>query len=167
MFLGKTFNYTLFDGAIRASDLEKIKDSEGNPLRSYDPAYMNTINCVNFIFKIQTSRICFIDGDKGILQYRGIPIEQLAEKSNFLEVAYLLIVGELPTKQQMDKFSFKIKIISTKTKKNFQQSVGIAHISSQLQIYHHLPPPQSQERLKLFHFVSLLNICYDLLDAYL
>ena len=52
IFSGKTYTYTLFDGAIRASDLEKIKDSEGNPLRSYDPAYMNTINCVNFILKI-------------------------------------------------------------------------------------------------------------------
>lgn len=69
--------------------MSKIKGVEGKVLRSYDPGYMNTINC--------TSKISFINGDKGILEYRGIPIEQLAEKSNFLEVAFLLIYGELPT----------------------------------------------------------------------
>ena len=66
----------------------------------YDPGYMNTICC--------TSKISYIDGDKGILEYRGYPIEELAEKSNFLEVAFLLIHGELPTKQQFAVWNDKI-----------------------------------------------------------
>ena len=61
-----------------------------------------------YILLTKTSRISYINGDKGILQYRGIPIEQLAEKSNFLEVSYLLLFGELPNKTQLDKFSCKI-----------------------------------------------------------
>ncbi len=61
-----------------------------------------------YLYLTQTSRISYINGDKGILQYRGIPIEQLAEKSNFLEVSYLLLFGELPNKTQLDKFSGKI-----------------------------------------------------------
>lgn len=97
---GKTYNFTLKNGLVKASDLATVKDSEGNPLRSYDPAYMNTVNC--------TSTISFIDGDKGLLEYRGIPIEQLAVKSSFMEVAYLLIFGELPSKQQLDKFNGKV-----------------------------------------------------------
>ena len=63
----------------------------------YDPGYMNTI--------CNTSKICYIDGDQGILEYRGIPIEQLAENSSFLEVAFLLIHGDLPTKNQLSNFS--------------------------------------------------------------
>lgn len=74
---------------IDATELSKIVDINKEPLRSYDPGYLNTVNC--------TSAITFIDGDKGILQYRGIPIEQLAQKSDFLEVAYLLIEGNLPS----------------------------------------------------------------------
>ena len=76
------------DNCIRASDLAKIKDVNGTVTRSFDPAYMNTACCV--------SRISFIDGDKGILEYRGIPIEVLAEKSNIVEVSFLLVYGELP-----------------------------------------------------------------------
>lgn len=97
---GKTYKFALKDGLIKASDLATIKDSTGNPLRSYDPAYMNTVNC--------TSTISFIDGEKGILEYRGIPIEQLALKSNFTECAYLLIFGSLPSKEQFERFSHKL-----------------------------------------------------------
>lgn len=68
--------------------------------RSYDPGYMNTA-CAR-------SKICYIDGDKGKLTYRGYPIEQLAEKSTFLEVAFLLINGELPSKKQLDEWTHKI-----------------------------------------------------------
>lgn len=86
----KTYEVKVHNGFINATDLAKMKDVDGTVLRSYDPGYMNTMCC--------TSKISFIDGDKGILEYRGIPIEQLAEKSSFLEVAFLLIHGELPTK---------------------------------------------------------------------
>lgn len=61
----------------------------GEPLRSFDPAYMNTVNCI--------SRVSYIDGEKGILEYRGFPIEQLASKSNHIEVIFLVIYGQLPT----------------------------------------------------------------------
>jgi citrate synthase len=69
--------------------LGKIKDKAGEVTRSFDPAYMNTVTCI--------SRISFIDGDKGILEYRGYPIEQLAEQSSFIETSFLVIYGELPT----------------------------------------------------------------------
>ena len=81
---------------IGAKDMGKLKDDKGEPLRIYDPGYMNTI--------CNTSKICYIDGDKGVLEYRGIPIEQLAEHSTFLEVAFLLIFGELPSKPQLQSF---------------------------------------------------------------
>ena len=97
---GKTFTFKLSNGNVKASDLEKIKDSQGNPLRSYDPAYMNTVNC--------TSTISYIDGDKGILEYRGIPIETLSAKSNFVETAYLLLYGSLPSKNQLTYFNNKL-----------------------------------------------------------
>ena len=97
---GKTYNFKLKDGLLKASDLETIKNDKGEPLRAYDPAYMNTVNC--------TSTISYIDGDKGILEYRGIPIEQLAEKSSFIEVAYLLIFGNLPTSKQLERFNNKV-----------------------------------------------------------
>ena len=76
-----------------------MKGEDGEPLRIYDPGYMNTI--------CSTSKICFIDGDKGVLEYRGYPIEQLAENSSFLEVAFLLIHGELPSSRQLTTFSDK------------------------------------------------------------
>ena len=86
---GKRYEVPIADGAINASDLRQIKtDSQDFGLLSYDPAYMNTASC--------RSRITFIDGDNGILEYRGYPIEQLAERRSFLDVAYLLIFGELP-----------------------------------------------------------------------
>src|SRR5512147_2356191 len=88
--------YTLAieDGTVRAMDLRKIKtDPQDFGIMSYDPAFMNTASC--------QSAITFIDGDRGILRYRGYPIEQLAEKSTYLEVAYLVLNGELPTESQL------------------------------------------------------------------
>ncbi len=98
---GKTYEIPVEDGAIRAADLRQIRvvdDDDG--LKSYDPAFKNTASC--------KSRITYIDGEKGILRYRGYPIEQLAEQSNYLEVAYLLLNGELPTKSQYDAFEHDI-----------------------------------------------------------
>ena len=95
---GKTYNLPINDGAIRANDLKKIStgDEDDPGLLSYDPAFLNTASC--------RSAITFIDGDKGILRYRGYPIEQLAEDSTFLEVAWLLRHGELPNQQEYDQF---------------------------------------------------------------
>ena len=94
---GKTYEIPIENGTVHATDLRKIKtDSQDFGLMSYDPGFMNTAAC--------KSRITFIDGDQGILRYRGYPIEQLAEKSTFLEVAYLLYFGELPTQSQLDEF---------------------------------------------------------------
>lgn len=97
---GKQFTFNLKNGLLKASDIGNIKDSEGNQVRIYDPAYMNTVSC--------TSRISYIDGDKGILEYRGIPIDILAEKSSFIEVAYLIIYGDLPSKSQLKIFNDKV-----------------------------------------------------------
>src|SRR5688572_29893757 len=92
---GKTYELPIQDGTIRAMDLRKIKVTDDEfGMMTYDPAFTNTASC--------KSRITFIDGDKGILNYRGYPIEQLAEKSNYLETAYLIVHGELPTKTQYD-----------------------------------------------------------------
>jgi len=89
------------DGAIRAADIGKIKTSEDTPgLAVYDPGFVNTASC--------RSSVTFIDGDRGILEYRGYPIEQLAEKSTYLEVAYLLVHGELPTKEQYESWVHEI-----------------------------------------------------------
>ncbi len=97
----KKYEIPVVNGVIKAMDLRQIKVSEEDfGLMSYDPAFMNTASC--------HSRITFIDGDKGILRYRGYPIEQLAEKSNYLEVAYLLVNGELPTKSQLEAWTFSI-----------------------------------------------------------
>jgi citrate synthase len=88
-------------GAIHASDLRQIKvGPEDFGLMSYDPAFLNTAAC--------KSAITFIDGDKGILRYRGYPIEQLAEKCTFLEVAYLILNGELPTELQLKNFVVEV-----------------------------------------------------------
>jgi citrate synthase len=98
---GKTYEFPLHHGTIRATDLRKIKtDDDDFGLMSYDPAYMNTAEC--------HSTITYIDGDKGILEYRGYPIEQLAERSSYLEVAYLLIYGELPTKERLEWWTYRI-----------------------------------------------------------
>ncbi len=91
---GKTYEIPIADGSIPALELRKIKTSADDfGLLSYDPAFMNTASC--------RSRVTFIDGDKGILRYRGYPIEQLAERTTFLEVAYLLVFGELPTSDEL------------------------------------------------------------------
>src|SRR5438093_8608872 len=98
---GKQYEIPIEDGVIRAMDLRKIKVSDEDfGLMAYDPAFMNTASC--------KSRITFIDGDKGILQYRGYPIEQLAEHSTYLEVAYLLLHGELPTASQLQDWTWNI-----------------------------------------------------------
>ena len=99
---GKTYELPVTDGTIRATDLRQIKVSDDDfGMMTYDPAFMNTAAC--------RSSITFIDGDKGILRYRGYPIEQLAEKATFLEVAYLLSEGELPNKVQLAKWEEEIK----------------------------------------------------------
>jgi len=91
---GQSYELPIEHGTIRAMDLRKIKVSaEDFGLMTYDPAFMNTASC--------KSKITFIDGDKGILRYRGYPIEQLAEKSDYLETAYLLFHGELPNVKQL------------------------------------------------------------------
>src|SRR6476659_4221572 len=94
----KTYTVPISEGAIRAADLKKVKtdDADDPGLLSYDPAFLNTASC--------RSSITFIDGDKGILRYRGYPIEQLAEGSSFLEVAWLLRHGELPSQSEYDQF---------------------------------------------------------------
>ena len=95
---GKQYEIPIVDGTIRAIDLRQIKvDPEEFGMMSYDPAFLNTASC--------QSRVTFIDGDKGILRYRGYPIEQLAEQSNFIETAYLLINGELPTQAELVSWS--------------------------------------------------------------
>src|SRR5678810_950683 len=100
---GKLYEIPITDGAIRATDLRQIKmgqDDQG--LGTYDPAFMNTASC--------RSRITYIDGDKGILEYRGYPIEQLAEHSTYLETAYLIIFGQLPTDTQLKEWTKQITL---------------------------------------------------------
>ena len=100
---GRTYEVEIVDGTIRAPDLRQIKvDDEDFGLMSYDPAFLNTASC--------RSAITYIDGDKGILEYRGYPIEQLAEHSTYLEVSYLLVHGELPSQQQLDEWTHEITI---------------------------------------------------------
>jgi len=103
---GVEYDIPITDGTIRAADLGKIKaadpatDEEGPGLAVYDPGFVNTASC--------RSSVTFIDGDKGVLEYRGYPIEQLAEKSSFLEVSYLLVHGALPTKEEYDAWVHEI-----------------------------------------------------------
>jgi citrate synthase len=95
---GKTYEVPIADGTIRAIDLRQIKTGpEDFGLMPYDPGYTNTASC--------KSRITYIDGDAGILRYRGYPIEQLAEKASYLECAYLIYYGELPSREQLKKWS--------------------------------------------------------------
>src|ERR1700712_4164776 len=92
---GKTYEVEITDGTVRAMDFRQMKvDEDDFGLMTYDPAFTNTAST--------RSAITYIDGDAGILEYRGYPIEQLAEKSTYVEVAYLLIHGELPTQPQLD-----------------------------------------------------------------
>src|SRR5262245_14652680 len=98
---GKTYEVPIENGAIRAIDLRQIKESDDDfGLMTYDPAFLNTASC--------KSNVTYIDGDRGILNYRGYPIEQLAEKSTFLETSYLLIHGELPSRDQLNDWTFNI-----------------------------------------------------------
>jgi citrate synthase len=100
---GQTYEVPIEDGTIRAMALREIKvDEEDFGLMAYDPAFTNTASC--------RSAVTFIDGDRGILEYRGYPIEQLAERSTYLEVAYLLVHGELPTQAQLDEWTHEITI---------------------------------------------------------
>src|SRR5499427_3948556 len=100
---GKSYEIPIKDGCIKTADLRQIRvDPNDFGLMGYDPAFTNTASC--------RSAITFIDGDKGILEYRGYPIEQLAERSTYLEVAYLLVHGELPTQAQMDEWVHEITI---------------------------------------------------------
>jgi citrate synthase len=97
---GKKYEIPIRNGAIKATDLFQIKVAEDDGLVTYDPGFMNTASC--------QSKITYIDGDKGILRYRGYPIEQLAEKSNYLETAYLILHGELPTPSQLADWTHNI-----------------------------------------------------------
>ena len=99
---GKSYELPITDDTIRATDLRQIKVKDDDfGMMTYDPAFMNTAAC--------RSAITFIDGDKGILRYRGYPIEQIAEHASFLEVAYLLHEGELPNQAQLDKWTEDIR----------------------------------------------------------
>src|SRR5215211_7763334 len=98
---GQTYEVPIEDGTIRAIALRDIKvDDDDFGLMTYDPAFMNTASC--------RSAITYLDGDNGVLEYRGYPIEQLAERACYLEVAYLLIHGELPNQKQLDEFTHEV-----------------------------------------------------------
>jgi citrate synthase len=112
---GRTYELPINDGTIRAMDLRAIKvDDDDFGIMSYDPAFKNTASTI--------SRITFIDGDKGILRYRGYPIQQLAKDCTFLEVAYLLIAGELPNSEQLAEYESYIKL-HTLIHENIKQSI--------------------------------------------
>ena len=100
---GKQYEIPIEDGTVRAMAFRDIKVSDDDfGLMTYDPAFMNTASC--------RSDITFLDGEAGVLEYRGYPIEQLAEHSTYLEVAYLLVHGELPTQAQLDEWTHEITI---------------------------------------------------------
>ena len=98
---GRKYEIPIKHDTIRAMDLRQIKVKDGDfGMISYDPAFTNTASCI--------SRVTFIDGDKGILEYRGYPIEELAEKSTYLETAYLILHGELPTRTQLEDWTYHV-----------------------------------------------------------
>jgi citrate synthase len=97
---GKQYEIPIKNGAIKATDLFQIRITEDDGIVSYDPGFMNTASC--------QSKITYIDGDRGILRYRGYPIEQIAEKSTYLETAYLILHGELPTKSQLEDWTHNV-----------------------------------------------------------
>jgi citrate synthase len=100
---GRSYELPIVDGTVRGLDLRQVKTSEEDfGLMVYDPGYANVASC--------RSSITYLDGEKGILQYRGYPIEQLAERSSYIEVAYLLIHGELPTQAQLEEWTHQITI---------------------------------------------------------
>ncbi|HZO48770.1 MAG TPA: citrate/2-methylcitrate synthase, partial [Gaiellaceae bacterium] len=99
---GREYVLPIVDGTIRATDLRQIAGPDGDHgLMSYDPAYLNTASC--------RSAITYIDGDAGILRYRGYPIEQVAEQASFLETAYLLLEGELPTAAELRRWQDDVR----------------------------------------------------------
>ena len=113
---GQTFELPITDGTVRAMDFRQMKVAEDDfGLMTYDPAFTNTASC--------RSAITFIDGDAGILEYRGYPIEQLAERSTYLEVAYLLVHGELPTQSQLDEWT-NLVTMHTFVHENVKEFVG-------------------------------------------
>jgi citrate synthase len=98
---GKTYEVPITDDTIRALDLRQIKVNQSDfGMMSYDPAFNNTALC--------KSKVTFIDGDAGILRYRGYPIEELAERSTYLETAYLILFGELPTRKQLEDWTYHV-----------------------------------------------------------
>ncbi len=98
---GKTYEIPITDGTVRAIDFRQMKASEDDfGLMTYDPAFTNTASC--------RSEVTFIDGDVGILEYRGYPIEQLAEQSTYLETAFLILYGHLPNKQELEEWTHNI-----------------------------------------------------------
>jgi citrate synthase len=98
---GKTYEIPITDDTIRALDLRQIKINQSDfGMMSYDPAFNNTALC--------KSKVTFIDGDAGILRYRGYPIEELAERSTYLETAYLILFGELPTRKQLEDWTYHV-----------------------------------------------------------
>lgn len=98
---GKSYDLPIKNGTIKATDLRQIKaDEKDFGVMSYDPAFLNTVAC--------ESRITYIDGDAGILRYRGYPIEQLADKATFLQTAYLLLYGEMPDANELNAFTARI-----------------------------------------------------------
>jgi citrate synthase len=113
---GQTFEIPITDGTVRAMDFRQMKASDDDfGLMTYDPAFTNTASC--------RSAITYIDGDVGILEYRGYPIEQLAEHSTYLEVAYLLIHGELPTEAQLKQWEHDITM-HTYVHENVKEFIG-------------------------------------------
>jgi citrate synthase len=98
---GETYEVPIADGTVRAMDFRQMKvDEDDFGLMTYDPAFTNTAHC--------RSEVCFIDGERGVLEYRGYPIEQLCERSSFLEVAYLLVHGELPKRNELDYWTYAV-----------------------------------------------------------
>src|SRR5208283_4217192 len=97
----QSYTIPIYRGTVRAMDLRQIKTGPDDfGLMTYDPAFMNTASC--------QSAVTYLDGDRGILRYRGYPIEQLAEKCSFLEVAYLLLNGELPGPNELDAWTSEV-----------------------------------------------------------
>jgi citrate synthase len=113
---GQSYEVPITDGTVRAMDFRQIKTSDDDfGLMTYDPAFTNTASC--------RSAITYLDGENGVLEYRGYPIEQLAEHSTYLEVAYLLVHGELPTQPQLDQWKHDITI-HTFVHENVKEFVG-------------------------------------------
>jgi citrate synthase len=113
---GQSYEVPITDGTVRAMDFRQIKTSDDDfGLMTYDPAFTNTASC--------RSAITYLDGEHGVLEYRGYPIEQLAEHSTYLEVAYLLVYGDLPTQAQLDQWTHDITI-HTFVHENVKEFVG-------------------------------------------